>query len=150
VVTGTADREPNANGWYKTPVTITWTVTDPPPSSGPTVPAELDPTVATTEGSVDYVSDPACDPEGFCTRGHYVVSLDTDAPEVSVTGVEEGRQYADGFVPAAGCSATDTRSGVAVQPVVSLVDHGDGGFTATCTGAVDYADNQSAAAVAHI
>jgi hypothetical protein len=34
---------------------------------------------------------------------------------------------------------------VAIQAVVSVVDHGDGTFTATCTGAVDNADNQAAA-----
>ena len=40
VVTGTPDRASNADGWYNAPVTITWTSTDPAPSSGtPNTPA---------------------------------------------------------------------------------------------------------------
>ena len=33
-VTGSPDRPANQAGWYRAPVTVTWSATDPPPSSG--------------------------------------------------------------------------------------------------------------------
>jgi TolB protein len=48
-VTGSPDRPANQAGWYRAPITVTWSATDPPPSSGaPTIPA---PTVVSAEGA---------------------------------------------------------------------------------------------------
>ena len=33
-VVGHADRDPNPAGWYRAPLTLTWSATDAPPSSG--------------------------------------------------------------------------------------------------------------------
>lgn len=83
VVTGTADRAPNAAGWYRTPVTITWSATDPPPSSGtPTTPP---PTVVSSQGAAQLVTSQAsCDPVGNCASGQYgPVNLDSAAPTIA-------------------------------------------------------------------
>ncbi|MBX6334924.1 hypothetical protein IRY61_06340 [Candidatus Saccharibacteria bacterium] len=77
-VVGAPDREPDADGWYKDNVTITWTVTDPEPSSGtPTQPAQ---TVADREGAHTYTSDESCDPLGNCATGSIEIKIDKTAP----------------------------------------------------------------------
>jgi hypothetical protein len=85
VVTGTPDRQPNSDGWYAAPVTITWSASDPAPSSGtPTTPA---PTTATIEGhDVTYTSGPSCDAVNNCATGSLTLSIDTSDPVV-VCGV---------------------------------------------------------------
>jgi hypothetical protein len=75
------------------------------------------------------------------------INIDRTAPAVTVTGVSEGASYPQGSVPAAGCSTTDALSGVAVEATLSLTGgdpDGTGTFTATCAGARDNADNESA------
>jgi hypothetical protein len=143
VVTGTPDRAANAHGWYKTPVTITWTATDPAPSSGtPTTPP---PTEASTQGSnVTYTSGQSCDPNANCATGTYPLSIDAAAPTVTVTGVQDGHSYLQNSVPTAGCSTSDTLSGVAVQATLTTADNGNGTFVATCSGGKDNADNTAA------
>jgi CSLREA domain-containing protein len=82
VVTGSPDRAPNASGWYAAPVTVTWTSTDPAPSSG--TPSTVPPTNASTEGaSVRYVSPQSCDPAGNCATGEIRLSIDTIKPVVT-------------------------------------------------------------------
>ncbi|MDB5186188.1 MAG: hypothetical protein JWL85_711, partial [Candidatus Saccharibacteria bacterium] len=78
VVMGVPDRMANGAGWYKAPVMINWSATDPEPSSGaPSVPA---PTVANLEGEHVYTSGESCDPAGNCATGTYTVKLDTVLP----------------------------------------------------------------------
>lgn len=77
-VTGTPDREPDADDWYKDDVTITWSVIDPEPSSGaPTQPA---PMAADKEGVHTYTSDESCDPLGNCATGSIEIKIDKTAP----------------------------------------------------------------------
>jgi hypothetical protein len=81
IVTGTADRAPNGNGWYKAPVMITWTTTDPAPSSGQ--PSTVPPTIASIDGlNRLYPSYPSCDPAGNCTTGQLSLSIDQAAPNL--------------------------------------------------------------------
>jgi hypothetical protein len=142
VVSGSADRPANAQGWYNAPVAITWSAVEPAPSSGaPTAPA---PTNATIEGeNVAYTSEPSCDPAGNCASGSYTVSLDRTVPVVGVQGVQGGVTYVEGRVPVASCVTTDTLSGVATSATLQLTNNGGGAFTATCSGAVDEADNSA-------
>ena len=81
IVTGTADRQP-VNGWYNAPVTITWSSTDPTPSSGPSsVPAA---TLVQVEGLDQVVSSPtSCDPTANCATGEHTISIDRTPPAVS-------------------------------------------------------------------
>lgn len=68
LVTGSVNRQPDANGWYNRDATIKWQATDPMPSSGiPTIPLD---TTANIEGrSVIYTSKTSCDPAGNCITG---------------------------------------------------------------------------------
>jgi len=72
------------------------------------------------------------------------VNIDLTAPSVNVTGVTQGAIYNLSSVPAAGCNTTDALSGVASSATVSLSGgngHGEGQFTATCSGGTDNAGN---------
>jgi uncharacterized repeat protein (TIGR01451 family) len=69
---------------------------------------------------------------------------DNTPPAVIVTGVTDGSSYYFGSVPEAGCSTTDDGLGVAAEASLTLSggdELGLGGFTATCSGAVDNAGN---------
>lgn len=81
-------------------------------------------------------------------EGSFTVSVvDTTAPVVVLNGVTNGATYTLGAVPAASCSATDSATGVAVQPTLSITGgtaNGVGHFTATCSGAKDGAGNTAA------
>ncbi len=71
-------------------------------------------------------------------------SVDITPPVVVVTGVTRGAIYQLGSVPAAGCTTTDALSGVATNAMVKGTGgngHGEGQFTATCSGATDNAGN---------
>jgi uncharacterized protein len=78
-------------------------------------------------------------------EGSFMVSVvDTTAPVVLLNGVANGATYTLGAVPTASCSATDSVTGVAVQPALSInggTANGVGHFTATCSGATDGAGN---------
>jgi hypothetical protein len=71
--------------------------------------------------------------------------IDREAPTVTVTNVSDGAQYVLGSVPAAGCSTTDSTSGVAAAATVTVTPTGSnvGSFTATCSRALDNAGNQA-------
>jgi hypothetical protein len=61
-----------------------------------------------------------------------------------VTGVTPGAIYQLGSVPAAGCTTSDALSGVATTATLKITGgngHGEGQFTATCSGATDIAGN---------
>jgi hypothetical protein len=81
-------------------------------------------------------------------EGNFTVSVvDTTAPVVVLNGITNGATYTLGAVPAASCSATDSATGVAVQPSLSITGgtaNGVGHFTATCSGAKDGAGNIAA------
>jgi len=76
-----------------------------------------------------------------------VTVVDTTPPVVFLNGVTNGATYTLGAVPAASCSATDSATGVAVQPSLTITGgtaNGVGHFTATCSGAKDGAGNIAA------
>lgn len=145
VVAGSPDRPANAASWYNAPVTVSWTSTDPAPSSGaPTQPA---PTVAATEGNrVSYTSAPSCDPAGNCATGSIPISIDMTAPTIAFSG-NSGTYPVDTTVAIA-CAATDALSGIASntcsptsQPAYSF---GVGSHTITAD-ATDNAGNHATA-----
>jgi hypothetical protein len=142
-VTGSPDRDPNANGWYNSPVTITWTSVDPSPSSGtPTTPT---PTTVSTDGANQTAtSDKSCDPAGNCATGSVNgINLDTTPPSVSVTGATDGATYTGGETPTPACSTSDSLSGAATRATLSVSNSGNN-YTATCSGATDNAGNSAA------
>ncbi|HEX2784527.1 MAG TPA: hypothetical protein VHN36_13160, partial [Ilumatobacteraceae bacterium] len=82
IVTGVRSPASNAAGWNNTNVTVTWSSSDPAPSSGtPSVPAA---TVVTSEGAAQVVtSGQSCDPSHNCATGSTLVSIDRTAPTVT-------------------------------------------------------------------
>ncbi len=79
-VTGTPDHQANEVGWYNNDVNITWSATDPEPSSGtPTTPPV---TFANLEGTNTYISDASCDPLNNCATGSLSLSIDKTAPDI--------------------------------------------------------------------
>jgi Carboxypeptidase regulatory-like domain len=141
VVKGAPDTSPNASGWYNAPVTITWTSTDPAPSSGtPTTPP---PTLLSTDGANQTAtSAKSCDPGGNCATGTVTgINIDTTPPSVAVTGVTSGGTYSTAPSPA--CATTDALSGVATNATISVANSRTS-YTATCSGATDSAGNAAA------
>jgi hypothetical protein len=136
----------NANGWNNTNVTVSF--------SGSDALSGIDfcdaPVVLSSEGAGQSASGTCTDKAGNVSDPATVsgINIDKTPPSVSVTGVTNGATYTLGSVPVAGCSTTDALSGVQTPATVS-VSGGPvvGAFTATCSGAVDKADNPQAAPV---
>lgn len=121
-------------------------------------PAVLDPVftpgVASYAGTVvvsgdgsHEVSCTASDGSGNATDppATHPVAVDATPATVVVTGPANGATYVEGSVPVAGCSTTDTGSGVATHasPVTTGDAPAPGTWTVTCTGAADAAGNLS-------
>jgi len=79
VVVGTPDHTPNSHGWTPLGTIITWSSTDPAPSSGaPTVPPA---TTVVSEGAHQSIrSGTSCDPSLNCATGVVEVSVDATPP----------------------------------------------------------------------
>lgn len=83
---------------------------------------------------------------GITSTGY---NVDVTKPSVAVTGVSNGAQYTLGSVPAAGCSTSDSLSGVKTNASLALIGGTVGSVTASCSGAEDYAGNSNAASVTY-
>ena len=138
----------NTNGWNNTDVTVTWNWSD----SGGIDQANCT-LRSTSSGEGTVTLNAQCqDLAGNQSSASYTVQVDKTAPVVTVTGVSNGASYSLGSVPAAGCSTTDTLSGVVTQATVSVMGgnaDGTGSFTATCSGATDTAGNSGSASVTY-
>jgi glycosidase len=70
--------------------------------------------------------------------------IDITPPAVKLTGVTQGAIYQLGSVPAPVCTTTDALSGIATKARLTITGgngHGEGRFTAACTGGIDNAGN---------
>jgi flagellar hook assembly protein FlgD/lysophospholipase L1-like esterase len=140
IVTGTVSPA-SQTGWYRAPVTVTWSVTDPEPSSGGvTTPDAI---AVSTEGKDQAVtSRQACDAAGNCATGTVTVSLDLTAPTVVASLVDasspaDGSKVvhftcADALSGVASCSADVPIRSNMTTPVTGLVSD-NAGNTATTT-----------------
>ena len=150
-ISAAATTQPNANGWYNSDVTVQFTCAD-GLSGVASCPADE---VLDSEGAaVASTAQTATDLAGNSSAASNVVTVQIDktAPIVTVTGVSNNASYTLGSVPAAGCSTTDTLSGVATQATISVTGgnpDGTGSFTATCSGATDNAGNSGSASVTY-
>jgi uncharacterized protein YjbI with pentapeptide repeats len=130
---------PGLNGWYTSPVTVTWKWSD-----AYSMVASQCPSTSTTSGSGNPVALNATCTDVYGNQGSatYAVKVDLTRPAVSVTGVRDGRQYVLGRVPARGCRTAETVSGVAKPATLHMTTtgfRGMGPFSATCAGAVSVA-----------
>lgn len=130
VVTAIPDRAPDHNGWYTSPVTITWEAYDPEPSSGqPDVPPV---TVVENEHPGQGVStDPVCDGIGNCVLGFFQLSTDFTAPVASIEGPLSSATYPDNQVPPISCVGTDAGGLPEEMPEPEIVQI-DSTVTVTC------------------
>ena len=143
VVTGVIlSSQPKTNGWYRTPVTVDWTVTDQGGSgvNPATVPA--DDTWAGDVEEKELTSPKACDIADRCSTGSVTFSIDQTQPSVRIDGAEHGASYEE--APTITCVATDEGSGVQsckLTETVSALPDGEGfSYTVKAT-ATDVAGN---------
>jgi hypothetical protein len=154
--TGSATPAANTAGWNNTDVTVTFEATDTLSGMGATDAIQTATNTATTSGEGTNVSvgSPAfTDRAGNTAPANTATSpdfkIDKTKPVVSVTGVSHNGTYTYGNVPTPGCDTQPGLSGVKTAATLSVTG-GTGGFgtlTATCSGAVDNADNNQAAPV---
>jgi hypothetical protein len=136
-ISSTVSPAPNGNGWNNTAMTVSFTCGDNlsgVASCGPTQTLSWEGAGQSANGTVvDNAGNSASD----TVSG---INFDLTAPSVSFTGVTNGATYKLGSVPAAGCDTSDDLSGVATAASLSLSGGPIvGSFTATCSGAEDYA-----------
>lgn len=154
-ITAAATTQPNANGWYTGPVTVQFTCSDAPGGSGLAAGACPADQVLSTEGAaISSTAQTVSDIAGNTSAPSNVVTVKIDhtPPVVAVTGVTDGASYTLGSVPQAGCSTTDSLSGVATRATLALSGgnaNGVGSFTASCSGGTDAAGNAAAPISVH-
>lgn len=107
-----------ANGWWTTPVGVDFTCDDPGIASG-VEDCTADTTLQHEGAAKGAVTDRAGN-AGTVDEG--TVKVDTENPVLAVTKVADGARYTLGAVPTAGCTASDTVSGL------------DGGCSISVTG----------------
>ena len=108
----TADPEPNADGWNRTSVTVTFACDD-ARSGVATCPG---PTTVTSDVGGDTVTGTAIDEAGNTSeQASASVRIDSDAPQLAlVGGPSDGATYTEDTLPAAPtCDASDPLSGLA-------------------------------------
>jgi hypothetical protein len=158
-----ATTQPNTALWYKTDVTNRFKASDSgsglsaacktsfPLNAGDNVQSKT----TTGEGTDRKVTSDSCtDVAGNNTAGidSATFNVDKSRPTVSVTGVANDATYTLGAVPTPGCDTQDQPllSDVKTPASVSVTSGtllGIGTYTATCSGAVDNADNTQLAPV---
>lgn len=130
---------PNAAGWFKTPVVVSFSCTD-------TVSEvrSCGPGTTVGEGAGQLVTGVAVDYAGNQTSTVVgPLNVDLTAPVVSIDGVVDGQSYPAGAAPSPTCSATDALSGLdgACTLVVTGPSGGGGGRYEAVATARDRAGN---------
>jgi hypothetical protein len=145
-IDGSASPAPNGAGWNNTNVTVSFNCDD-ALSGVVSCPADV---TLSSDGADQSVMRSVSDNAGNSasdTVGN--IDIDKTKPNVQVTGVSNNANYTTGAVPTPDCDTTDGLSGVKTDATVNVTggNNGFGTFTATCSGAVDNADNAQAAPV---
>jgi hypothetical protein len=145
-ISGSAAPPANGNGWNNTNVVVSYICGD--NLSGV---ASCGPNATLVEGANQSSTGTAVDNAGNSdTATVSGINVDKTDPVVSVTGVANGATYTLGSVPPAGCNTTDALSDVATNATLEPLSGGPvGSITATCSGAVDNADNPGSASVTY-
>jgi hypothetical protein len=139
-ITTSSSPAPNAAGWWRTPVTVTFSCSDALSgiatcSTGSTV---------STEGRNQSVSGTASDVAGNTTNAVVgSINIDRTAPTVTITGVVPKGRYTMATAPTPACSTTDALSGVKTAAVLETSSEG-ALFEVECSGARDVAGNAGA------
>jgi hypothetical protein len=105
----TSASEKSPAGWYRSAVTVTFHCE---PGSAPLTDDCPEPvTLSADGGSQDVTETIAADDGGVATVSVTGINIDTTKPEVDALNVEEGDRFFSS-APEAGCSASDSLSGV--------------------------------------
>lgn len=108
ITASTASSTPSSNGWFRTPVTVTFACT----GTLPLIVACPTPVVLGADGRDQVVTRTVTDSLGTtATATSAAVSVDATSPSVSVTGARKGATYKK--LRKLTCKATDALSGVA-------------------------------------
>ena len=136
-VVGVPDRQPNALGWYREPVTIDWQVIDESGQAGD--PAD---TVTDRDGKdVLYTSGRSCDPSGNCATGTLAISLDRTPPTVTCRTAPVF-QAADNSIALLSADVSDALSGSGNEATAGVDISSAGQKTAQISGE-DFAGNST-------
>lgn len=140
VVTAATDRDPNPAGWFRAPVTVTWTAEDEVDGLLPAPPPVI---VDSEGGNQSATSEVACDAAGNCAAGVLDgISLDRTAPELS--GATVGSANHAGWFDApvtVSWTCSDALSGV--EECSEPVEIGEGADQSVTGIAVDVAGNST-------
>jgi hypothetical protein len=140
LITGVAVASPNANGWYRAPVTVHFTCTDALSGVASCSTDVILTTSSVNQSATGTVTDRAGNIASATVTG---IKIDTVAPTAAVMGVSSGATYNLGAVPTVACNTVDQPggSGVATFASLSTTRTAAGVFTTTCTGGTDNAGN---------
>lgn len=145
-ISGSRSPEPNGNGWNNSNVTVSFSCGDSLSDIASCGPNQT----LTSDGATQSATGTAVDNAGnsaSTTVGG--IKIDKTPPSVSVTGPSDGATYTLGSVPVPGCITSDALSGVATSASLAVSGGPVGSITATCSGAVDNADNLGAASATY-
>ncbi|KQX75038.1 hypothetical protein ASD10_07485 [Aeromicrobium sp. Root472D3] len=133
----------SAAGWYRAPVTVSFTCT---PNGAPLASACPAPVTVGAEGVAPAITRSiAATDGGVATVNVDGIAIDRSTPRAKVTGVKAGRSYA-GAAPRARCAARDAVSGVDSCTVSRKTK---GSRTTVTAVATDRAGNTSRASVTY-
>jgi hypothetical protein len=148
-ITPTVSGTLGTDGWYTGDVSLTWSLSDPESVMSSISGCEAV-SITQDQAAADYTCSATS--RGGMSSETVTIARDATTPATTVTGVTEGATYNLGSVPQAGCSSTDTLSGLATEATFALTGgdpQGVGDITATCSGALDAAGNTADPAVVH-
>ena len=136
------------NGWYVSPVNVTFNCSDPAAANGAAgsgVAVCPDPYAFSTNGRNQSITRSVLDKaDNSTSKTVGPFSVDMEQPTVTIGGVRDGGVYVLGNVPTPTCNATDSFSGVATcrGTLSGGLPNGVGTFTYAAT-ATDKAGNAS-------
>lgn len=131
-------------GWYYTDVSLTWQV------SGDEIQTTGCDSVTVSTDQVATFTCTASNEYGDSHSASVTIKRDTTAPDVAVTGVQDGAVYTVGSVPVIGCQTEQEgvgESGTVQQAALTTSGGPLGSVIATCAGARDIAGNTGSASV---
>jgi hypothetical protein len=143
---GAPTTQPNANGWYNGAVTVHFSCAD---NLSGIASCPQDATL-TGNGSGQQLTGTATDKAGNSTVAIVSgINIDTTKPTIAFTGVSGGGIYTLGSVPTAGCTATDSGSGL-TAPCSVTVTGGSGNGVGTYTVSATVSDKAGNSATSSI
>ncbi|HEX3707803.1 MAG TPA: MBG domain-containing protein [Mycobacteriales bacterium] len=116
---------PKTHGWYRSPVTVSFTCTAGSAALAATCPG---PVTVRHAGAKQNVTERITAIDGGSASVTVTVSIDRTGPHVAVHGVKNGHTYRAGHGPHVTCVARDALSGLAARCRVTSTHHRRGGF----------------------